>query len=90
MDISNSMLRKYADTFHQGSDLNVNDTPASNGLLSLSLLMIYHREKYNLNALAHDTTIQLIRETLASGVNLREVGSVPVVSISLFREPAQD
>ncbi|KAF9557028.1 DNA replication licensing factor mcm8 [Mortierella alpina] len=31
------------------------------------------REKYNLNALAHDTTIQLIRETLASGVNLKEV-----------------
>ncbi|KAF9432817.1 DNA replication licensing factor mcm8 [Entomortierella beljakovae] len=31
------------------------------------------KEKYNLNALAHDTTIQLIRETLASGVNLREV-----------------
>ncbi|KAF9951921.1 DNA replication licensing factor mcm8 [Mortierella alpina] len=31
------------------------------------------KEKYNLNALAHDTTIQLIRETLASGVNLKEV-----------------
>ncbi|KAF9932708.1 Ribonuclease H2 subunit A [Linnemannia zychae] len=31
------------------------------------------KEKYNLNALAHDTTIQLIRETIASGVNLREV-----------------
>ncbi|KAG0002447.1 Ribonuclease H2 subunit A [Entomortierella chlamydospora] len=31
------------------------------------------KEKYNLNALAHDITIQLIRETIASGVNLREV-----------------
>ncbi|KAF9577251.1 Ribonuclease H2 subunit A [Lunasporangiospora selenospora] len=31
------------------------------------------RTKYNLNALAHDTTIQLIRETLAAGVNLKEV-----------------
>ncbi|KAF9193575.1 Ribonuclease H2 subunit A [Haplosporangium sp. Z 767] len=31
------------------------------------------KEKYGLNALAHDTTIQLLRETLASGVNLKEV-----------------
>lgn len=31
------------------------------------------KEKYNLNALAHDTTIQLLRDTIASGVNLREV-----------------
>ncbi|KAG0233389.1 Ribonuclease H2 subunit A [Actinomortierella wolfii] len=31
------------------------------------------QEKYNLNALAHDTTIQLIRETLEKGVNIREV-----------------
>ncbi|KAI1316076.1 Ribonuclease H2 subunit A [Mortierella claussenii] len=31
------------------------------------------KDKYNLNALAHDTTIQLIRETLASGVNLKEI-----------------
>ncbi|KAF9351711.1 Ribonuclease H2 subunit A [Mortierella sp. NVP85] len=31
------------------------------------------KDKYNLNALAHDTTIQLIKETIASGVNLREV-----------------
>ncbi|GJJ68591.1 ribonuclease H2 subunit A [Entomortierella parvispora] len=31
------------------------------------------KDKYNLNALAHDTTIQLIKETLASGVNLREI-----------------
>ncbi|KAF9975032.1 Ribonuclease H2 subunit A [Actinomortierella ambigua] len=31
------------------------------------------QEKYNLNALAHDTTIQLIRDTLEKGVNIREV-----------------
>ncbi|KAF9100773.1 Ribonuclease H2 subunit A [Mortierella sp. GBA35] len=31
------------------------------------------KEKYNLNSLAHDTTIQLIKETIASGVNLTEV-----------------
>ncbi|KAF9162216.1 Ribonuclease H2 subunit A [Actinomortierella ambigua] len=31
------------------------------------------QEKYNLNALAHDTTIQLIRDTLDKGVNIREV-----------------
>ncbi|KAG0007112.1 Ribonuclease H2 subunit A [Modicella reniformis] len=38
--------------------------------ISNSMLL---KQKYNLNALAHDTTIQLIRETIASGVNLKEV-----------------
>ncbi|KAK9729783.1 hypothetical protein K7432_000026 [Basidiobolus ranarum] len=31
------------------------------------------RSKYNLNSQAHDTTIQLIRDTLKSGVNVTEV-----------------
>ena len=31
------------------------------------------RVKYNLNALAHDTTFALIREVLAAGVNVQEV-----------------
>ncbi|KAJ1917138.1 hypothetical protein IWQ60_007874 [Tieghemiomyces parasiticus] len=31
------------------------------------------RAKYNLNAIAHDTTIALIRETLGRGINVREI-----------------
>ncbi|KAI9202596.1 ribonuclease-like protein H2 large subunit [Polychytrium aggregatum] len=31
------------------------------------------RQKYNLNALAHDTTINLIREVLARGVKIKEI-----------------
>ncbi|KAI9598194.1 ribonuclease H2 subunit A-like protein [Syncephalis fuscata] len=31
------------------------------------------RNKYNLNSIAHDTTIQLIRETLALNVNIKEI-----------------
>ncbi|KAJ1720873.1 hypothetical protein LPJ53_004545 [Coemansia erecta] len=31
------------------------------------------RNKYNLNALAHDATIELLRETLAKGINVRRV-----------------
>ncbi|KAI8057880.1 ribonuclease H-like domain-containing protein [Syncephalis plumigaleata] len=31
------------------------------------------RNKYNLNSIAHDTTIQLLREALAANVNIKEV-----------------
>jgi ribonuclease H2 subunit A len=31
------------------------------------------REKYNLNAIAHDTTISLIRKALLSNVNVKQV-----------------
>ncbi|RKP22464.1 Rnaseh2a protein, partial [Syncephalis pseudoplumigaleata] len=31
------------------------------------------RNKYNLNSMAHDTTIQLLREALAANVNIKEV-----------------
>lgn len=32
-----------------------------------------HRNKYNLNAISHDTAMALIRQVLSDGVNLREV-----------------
>ncbi|KAJ2776859.1 hypothetical protein GGI15_004711 [Coemansia interrupta] len=38
----------------------------------ISLCML-RRNKYNLNALAHDATIELLRDTLAKGVNVRRV-----------------
>ncbi|KAJ1848233.1 hypothetical protein LPJ73_004030 [Coemansia sp. RSA 2703] len=38
----------------------------------ISLCML-RRNKYNLNALAHDATIQLLQDTLAKGINVRRV-----------------
>ena len=35
--------------------------------------LFIRRAKYNLNAMAHDTTIDLIRRVLDKGVNLKEV-----------------
>ena len=55
--------------------------------ISASMLQKYPytlniRSKYNLNAQAHDTTIQLLREIVDAGVNVKEVEKV--ISLKIY------